>query len=107
RVWRGRLDRDVDVADHFAARQKFLAAYGVAERSERRLDVAGDLLEFVVVDKIVFARGNRRDMSLERLGERGFFRRERRQRSSMGLAGYGGHVVQRAIAGGCDAKNEK
>jgi len=59
------------------------------------------------VGEIVFARGNRRDMALERLGERCFFRRERRQRPNMGFAGHGGHVVHRAIPGGCDANDEK
>src|SRR5262245_13936402 len=40
-----RLDRHVDVAHCLAVGGKFLAADGVAERSERRLDVARDLLE--------------------------------------------------------------
>ncbi len=107
RVLRGRLDRNVDVADHFAVGQKFLAVDGIAEGCERRLDVAGNLLEFVVMGHVVLARGNGRDMLLEGLGQRRLFRRERRQRPKMGSAGYGGHIMQRAVGGGCDRKNEK
>jgi hypothetical protein len=102
-----RLDGDIDVAHRFAVGQKFLAADGKAERCERGLDIAGDLLELVVVGDVVLARGDRRDVALERSGERRFLRRERRQRAPMRLAGHGRHVVQRPVAGGRQREHDE
>jgi len=102
-----RLDGDVDVAHRFAVGQKFLAADGIAERRERGLEMACDLLELVVVGDVVLARGDRRDVALERSGERHFLRRERRQRTPMGLAGHSRHVVQRPVAGGGQREHDE
>jgi len=59
------------------------------------------------VGDVVLARGDRRDVALERNGERRFLRRERRQRALMGLAGHSRHVVQRPVAGGRQREHDE
>src|SRR6266550_3955650 len=100
-----RLDRDLNVTHRFAADPKFLAADGIAHRCERHLDIASNLLEFVVMGEVVLAPGNGRDVTCNGLGQRRLLARERRQRAVMRLARHGGHVVQRRVAGRHETEN--
>jgi hypothetical protein len=70
-----------------AVGREFLAADGVAQRCERGLDIARDLLELAIVGDVVLARGDGRDVALERNGERRFLRRERLSAPRWGLPG--------------------
>ena len=75
----GRLDDDVDVANRLAVAIVFLPADGVSVGFERRLQIECDLFQLAIVRDVMFAGGNRRDVTLERRGDRALLAGHRRE----------------------------